>query len=458
MTIDTEPGSLSPNSDADGGFDSNDEDSDPNDGDPTPSQTEPRRKGVTTVSPHRLAKGSTTNPLMSLPLKKSTKLAGNSKLKMLSPPRPVVPILPTSKRSRSSSSKQAPASSQPKTLTSLQSTVPSKIVLRSPLTKMTPSNSAPSKVQNSSSSPHQPIKTYTPSNTQRTPVDPPNPTQPESTVKVASQSTARKTPPEKDVKGGPPDSIDGNCHPNPDTVASAKDPGPSRVTNQESDQNETPAESGNRPEVSPVRSPHGQSTQRSDRSDIESLYASPSPEKVVTGLEPIELDSDPDFEMMELMLLSHRGPSSQSQSIKKEPTAQSLPPSTTERPLKRQRSHSSHIKSSQAPTQTPQADSNQAKRPRVKGPHPSDSAVVLNDRRKHPEFWDLDGTVILQVDDVLFRVMRSTLSKASPWFQRLFSEELDHLEIMAGCPVYTIEEDFSHLDFANLLRGLENGL
>jgi hypothetical protein len=109
-------------------------------------------------------------------------------------------------------------------------------------------------------------------------------------------------------------------------------------------------------------------------------------------------------------------------------------------------------------TQTPQVNFKPVKRPQVNGPHSSDLAVVLNDRTKHPEFWDLDGTVILQVDNVLFRVMRSTLTKASPWFQRLFSKEFDRLETMAGCPLYTIEEEFSHRDFANLLRGLENGM
>jgi hypothetical protein len=215
-----------------------------------------------------------------------------------------------------------------------------------------------------------------------------------------------------------------------------------------------------------------ESTQDSfDGSDTESLYASPSPEEMITEPDPIPLtsrvemmepdpaplDSDPDFEMMERMLLSHRAPSSQSQSINKESTAQSPALFGIKRPLKRQRSHPSPIDSSQVPTQPPQASLEKAKRPRVNGPHSSDS-MVLNDRRKHPELWDLDGTVILQVDNVLFRVMRSTLSKASPWFQRLFGKEHDHLEIMAGCPVYVIEEDFSHLDFANLLRGLENGL
>lgn len=229
-----------------------------------------------------------------------------------------------------------------------------------------------------------------------------------------------------------------------------KDTNPSKVAPPKLNQNETPAEPGKSPEGSrDERSPIA----RSPKSDIESLYASPSPKPTMdSAIEPIELDSDPDFEMMEQMLLSHRGPQS-SQIIKNESPSQ--PPAIFQNssPLKRQRSHPSPLRSSQT-----QTDPKPAKRPRVQGSRPLESAAVLNDRKKHPEFWDLDGTVVLQVDDVIFRVMRSTLSKASPWFQRLFSEDFEHLEVMAGCPLYLIEEDLSHLDFANLLGGLENGL
>ena len=269
----------------------------------------------------------------------------------------------------------------------------------------------------------------------------------------SSDSEEGNTTLKKVVQAGPSKSAVVGDDPSPDTTATSKDPSLPLTTRPQPNQDEATVELDNRPEGSPANSPPGGSIQDPfNKSDIESLYASPSPEKMITELDPIELDSDPDFEMMERMLLSHRGPSSQSQ------TTRSPVLSGTKRLLKRQWSHPSLIGSSQVPIQTPQPDSKRTKRPRVNGPHSSDSAMVLNDRKKHPEFWELDGTVILQVDDILFRVMRSTLSKASPWFQRLFSEEHDDLEIMAGCPVYVIEEDFSHLDFANLLRGLENGL
>jgi len=429
--------------------DSNNQGSYPDDIGP-PSSQKPR--------PPRVPMGKkTTNPLLSSSLQR-LKSGSKSRLKLLSPPRKVMPKSITPKRSMSSTgSKQASTSSQPKTSGSIQPAIPTKVPLKTPLPQVASSNPpSPNRAQNLGSSPPKPPpnNTSVPPNTQPSPADPPNPTQPENTTLPAGGST----PPQKAVQRGPVDSIDASSNPNPRDVATVKDPNPSRVAGSEPNHNETLVESGSQPEGSPVKSPPDQSTPNSHLSDIESLYASPSPAKTVTELEPIELDSDPDFEMMERMMLSHRGPSSQSQPIKKESTIQSPVPLETKRPLKRQRGHPSPNESSQALPQTPQTDLKPAKRPRVNGPRSSDSAVVLNERRKHPEFWDLDGTVILQVDDVLFRVMRSTLSKASPWFQRLFSEERDNLEIMAGCPVYTVEEDFSYLDFANLLRGLENGL
>jgi hypothetical protein len=107
--------------------------------------------------------------------------------------------------------------------------------------------------------------------------------------------------------------------------------------------------------------------------------------------------------------------------------------------------------SSHRPTQQPKTNEGPVK-------WSSDCVAVLNNWKKHTEFWDLDSTVVLQVDDVIFRVMRSALSKASSWFWRFFSEDFENLEITAGCPVYLIKEGISHLDFANLLRGLEDGL
>ena len=355
---------------------------------------------------------------------------------------------------RPGSSKQASTPSQPTSLTPTRPTAPAK--LTPPSIGPTGEPSIMTQEQPSLPQLSPPNTTSTPLNTNQSPVDPPKKTNPRHPNKVASQPIGESTPPEETTLEQPEGLVDVTSNSNPDDVTVA-DTSPSPEPDKSPSWEPDPSQNGT-PRRSPTsKSLPTQSAHHSPEPDIESLYASPSPKKTVTELVPIELDSDPDFETMERMLSSHRGPLSQSQPVKTEPTAQLSALSQAERPLKRQRSYSPD-KSSQAPTRSHQANSRSTKRVRVNGSYSPNSTVVLNDRRKHPEFWDLDGTVILQVDNVLFRVMRSTLSKASPWFRHLFSEELDHLEIMAGCPVYTIEDDFSHLDFANLLRGLENGL
>ena len=436
----------------------------------SPSQTSPGKSKMATPAPHQPAKGSTDNPLKNIPSPKATRkpLGGSStslRLKISAPARPATPtkfdpqpLGPKVPRTVSSSSKSLSSTQPPcphececKYASAKSIEIIKHVTTYHPACAPTcschhvPAEGDIGSVDSIAAKQEKPVKRPTvqelpppngspvPSNVRPSPVDLLDPIQPENASEAASQFAEKSTPQQKVVQGGP------------------------KVAGPTPNQTGTSIEPGSQSEGSPVKSPSTQSRQNSFEPNIESLYASPSPEKTATELIPIELDSDPDFEMMERMLFSHRGPSSQS--IKKEPVTHSWTLPKAERPLKRQRSRSSPNKSSHPSTQTPQADSKPAsKRPRVKGPHSSDSVVVLNNRRKHPEFWDLDGTVVLQVDDVLFRVMRSTLSKASPWFQRLFSEELDHLEIMAGCPVYMIEEDFNHLDFANLLRGLENGL
>ena len=439
VSDENDPGDEKRDSDQEGSDSDSDEESDSGDVDPPPSQTKPGTGKMASVSPHQPAKENTANPLSLLSPKKLAR-PGNG---CIIHPLPRGEKLPT--RTNPSSNGRVPMSSQSKTI---------------PATKIeprpTPSSSS-SKTRNQGPSP--PNKNPAPPSTQPPPIDPPKPTEPERLPKAASQPAKKSAPPEKTTQGGPTDLAGVASNLNPDAAAAAKGPSLPQVMEPEPGQNEALAESGDQSEGPRRLHPYPSSpTQNSHKSDIESLYASPSPGKVVTELEPIELDSDPDFEMMEQMLLSHRGPSSQSRSIEKESGAQSPVPSKAGRPLKRQRSHASPDRFSQAPTQIHQVNSKPVKRPRVDGPRSSNLVAALNDRTKHPEFWDLDGNVVLQVDNILFRVTRSTLSKASPWFQRLFSEESDHLETIAGCPLYTIEEDFSHNDFANLLRGLENGM
>ena len=76
-----------------------------------------------------------------------------------------------------------------------------------------------------------------------------------------------------------PSPSQGSATPGKTSVPSPKDPSPSQVAGPEPNRNKTTVESGSHPEDSPAKSPPGESTQNSfDKSDIESLYASPSPE------------------------------------------------------------------------------------------------------------------------------------------------------------------------------------
>lgn len=422
---------VSPCSCDDEGPDSNCKEPGPGNADPPLPKTEKPGSGTTGAPSSQVTNEGATNSLPPPPTKKSTK--AESKPKPEFPPaspkvaaQPATPLQPVS----SADSKRAPTSSQPRTLG--PTPAPSVLVKSVPPSEATAEVPSSSKAQNTGPSPAPRTRLSS-----AKPQGSPNPTKAHNTTPLVGGDASEKV-----SQGGPPDQVDVNNKSNPGEATTAKDPSPPRVVELGPNENGALTQSGDL--GLPARS-----SPRSCRSDIESLYAL-SPPNMAGEIEPIDLESDPDFEMMERMLLSHRGPQS-SQPVKEEPPSQPLASFKNSRLLKRQRSHPSLPGSSQAPAQEPRAGSKPVKRPRVKGPS-------LNDRKKHEDFWDLDGTVVLQVENVIFRVMRSTLSKASPWFRKMFNENFDQLEIMAGCPVYTVEEDLSHLDLANLLCGLENGL
>ena len=285
-----------------------------------PPQLKLDRNEVARASPHR-SPNEAKSIFSSPPLKKLTRSGSKSKLRFLPlSPQSLGPRLPGF-----SNNKQAPAPSQAQTLVPTQLATPTELDPRPPLV--------------TTSSFYSPA----PSRKQPSPIDPPYPSQPENPIKTAPQTVEKNELPEKAAQSGPPD-------PDPDAVAADKGSSPSRVPEPELNQNETAVEPGNWPEGSPEKSPVHELP---DKSDIESLYASPSPEKTATELQPIELDSDPDFEMLERMLFSHRGPSSQPQPIKKDSTTQPPGLSKTERPLKRQRGHPSLTEFPRMLTQTP---------------------------------------------------------------------------------------------------------
>jgi hypothetical protein len=53
----------------------------------------------------------------------------------------------------------------------------------------------------------------------------------------------------------------------------------------------------------------------------------------------------------------------------------------------------------------------------------------LGGRKQHSTFWFLDGSVIIEIEDVLFSFSRSRLPLASPFFEASFVEGEPSTEI-----------------------------
>ncbi|KAI0322560.1 hypothetical protein OF83DRAFT_649106 [Amylostereum chailletii] len=104
------------------------------------------------------------------------------------------------------------------------------------------------------------------------------------------------------------------------------------------------------------------------------------------------------------------------------------------------------------------------KRPRLQKTH----------ARRHPVFWNLDGSVVIQTGDVMFKLHRSRLVKQSNFFAALFDRkgkqvakgdgsqiELDETEMVEpemlddGCPLYRVSRVSSE-DFEQLLTVLDD--
>jgi hypothetical protein len=81
----------------------------------------------------------------------------------------------------------------------------------------------------------------------------------------------------------------------------------------------------------------------------------------------------------------------------------------------------------------------------------------LGDRTIHPRFWYLDGSVVLQLERVLFRYTRSRLVTMSPYFENLFSENDDVTETFRGLDLYKVE-NVKVVDFERLLFAFDNAM
>jgi hypothetical protein len=78
-------------------------------------------------------------------------------------------------------------------------------------------------------------------------------------------------------------------------------------------------------------------------------------------------------------------------------------------------------------------------------------------RKRDSDFWHLDGSVIIQVQNTMFRLHKSFLIRKSRYFADLLDSN-GETEILDKCPVYSVEEDLRADDFRNLLKALDDGM
>jgi hypothetical protein len=74
------------------------------------------------------------------------------------------------------------------------------------------------------------------------------------------------------------------------------------------------------------------------------------------------------------------------------------------------------------------------------------------------EFWFIDGSVIVIVENKAFRIHKSILSKHSDVFSDLFMvpQPQDGVETMEGCPVVHLPDSLS--DFTDVMNALYHPL
>jgi hypothetical protein len=86
--------------------------------------------------------------------------------------------------------------------------------------------------------------------------------------------------------------------------------------------------------------------------------------------------------------------------------------------------------------------------------HGSNSPVVS----RHSEFWFTDGSVVVIVGTVAFRIHKSILSKQSDVFSDLFMvpQPKDGTETMDGCPVVHLPDALA--DFIDVMKALYHPL
>jgi hypothetical protein len=90
------------------------------------------------------------------------------------------------------------------------------------------------------------------------------------------------------------------------------------------------------------------------------------------------------------------------------------------------------------------------------------SGKVLKRRTRNDTYWFLDGSVVVQLGDIMFRLHRSRLANQSAYFEQLFSSTsgkngVDLFDFVDDCPVYPVH-GVSVSDFEELLVAMDNAM
>lgn len=78
--------------------------------------------------------------------------------------------------------------------------------------------------------------------------------------------------------------------------------------------------------------------------------------------------------------------------------------------------------------------------------------------RQRSKFWKEDGSVVLRVSNIYFRLYRTRLIERSQYFAALFSDSQICRDMMDGCPLYNVDANVTAEDFEELLTILDDGM
>ncbi|KAI0059211.1 hypothetical protein BV25DRAFT_1157099 [Artomyces pyxidatus] len=143
---------------------------------------------------------------------------------------------------------------------------------------------------------------------------------------------------------------------------------------------------------------------------------------------PIRIESSPEAELPDLgELLRGTQPKSSQRSSASQASTSKRPNRSQPTPVRRSQPASTQEMAPSQPTPSSGKRKNEEREPEVipdSSPEPEPRpkrARTSSALNRHPDFWHLDGSVIVRVENTLFKLHRSRLAKHSKYFAQLFA-------------------------------------